>query len=230
MEEEWIKYQEDNSKNIITTNCFNEKLIKYIGGLDISFHKTDNDIACGYLTVMEYKTNKIVYEDYKVIKLTIPYISGFLAFREIPVYVELLDKLKKLKPEYYPDVIMIDGCGILHPRLFGSASHLGLVKNIPSIGISKTLMCIDGLDERTIKNKFRNECKNVGEYMELIGTSGKCYGVAFKSTNDNINPIYISIGHQISLNTAIDITLTACVYRIPEPIRNSDIKSKLHFN
>jgi deoxyinosine 3'endonuclease (endonuclease V) len=123
---------------------------------------------------------------------------------------------------------MIDGFGILHYRAYGSASQLGMETSIPSIGIGKTLLNIDGLDEYMIKERFRKECKNVGDYIKLIGNSGKVYGVAYKSAKDTSNPIYISIGHMISLESCIDIVYKTTKYRIPEPIRNSDIKSKLY--
>lgn len=227
--EEWSKYQEENAKNIITTDTIPLTSIKYIGGLDISFNKKDSSLACGYLTVYDIDSQKIVYEDYKLIKLTLPYISGFLGFREMPVYTELLDTVRKIKPEYYPHLVMVDGCGILHQRGFGSASQIGYVHDICSIGVSKTLMCIDGLDEKQIKIKFKEKCKNKGDYIELIGNSGKVYGVALKGSIDASSPIYVSIGHKISLDSAIDLVTKCCLYRIPEPIRNSDIKSKLYF-
>ena len=124
---------------------------------------------------------------------------------------------------------MIDGFGILHHREFGSASHLGLIENIPTIGIAKTLLMIDGMDEKKIRDKFKLECHKKGDYIELIGDSGKNYGVAFKSGDNVEKPIYISIGHKISLKSAIEFVNKTCFFRIPEPIRNSDIKSKLHF-
>ncbi|QKF93765.1 endonuclease V [Fadolivirus algeromassiliense] len=226
--DEWSKYQEENAKKIITTDTIPLSSIKYIGGVDISFNKADPSIACGYLTIYDIDNQKIVYEDYKQIKLTLPYVSGFLGFREMPVYTELLNKIKSNNPEYYPDVIMVDGCGILHQRGFGSASHLGYVHDIISIGIGKTLMCIDGLDEKLTKKEFQEKCKQKGNYIKLIGNSGKVYGVALKGAQDTLNPIYVSVGHKISLESAVDLVTRCCLYRIPEPIRNSDQKSKLY--
>ena len=122
---------------------------------------------------------------------------------------------------------MIDGFGILHYREFGSASQIGYETNLPCIGVAKTLLMIDNLDERETKKQFRDKCKNIGDYLELTGTNGKIYGVALKSS-DVENPLYVSIGHKISLETAIKIVKETCIYRIPEPLRNSDIKSKLY--
>jgi endonuclease V len=222
----WLNYQNKNSKKIIKNDCINLNNIKYIGGFDISFSKINNQKACVYLTIIDFKTNEIVYEDYLLCEMDIEYISGFLGFREIPHYSKLFKKLIDNNIKYYPDIILFDGYGILHQRNFGLASHFGYEFNIPTIGVAKSLLFIDGLDNSIIDD-FLIKCKNKGDYIELIGkTTNNIYGVAVKSSNNSKNPIYISIGHKISLKTAIEIILKTCKYKIPEPIRNSDIKSK----
>ena len=198
----------------------------YIAGLDISFDKMDNNKGCAYITVYDIIRKKIVYEDYNLCTFAITYMSGFLGFREVPEYLKLIAKLKETKPEFYPHVLQVDGCGILHHRGFGSASHMGFITGLASIGVAKTLLHIDGLNEKECKALCKTTCKNVGDYNHLIGESGKLYGVALKSASSADNPIYVSIGHNISLESAIKLTLRTCIYRIPEPIRNSDIKSR----
>jgi deoxyinosine 3'endonuclease (endonuclease V) len=225
---EWEQYQIEKSKEIILTDSVDIKNVVYIGGLDISFDKMDDSRGCAYLTIYDVKNQKIVHEDYKVCTLTVPYVSGFLGFREIPEYIELLEKIANTQPQYYPQVLMVDGFGILHHRGFGSASHIGYEMGISSIGVAKTLLFVDGLDEKEIKLRFKNECSKKGDYIELIGKSGKKYGAALKSSPSVENPLYISVGHKISLESAIQLALNTSVYRIPEPIRNSDIKSKLY--
>lgn len=225
------QYQLENAKKIIKTDTFNIDDVVYIAGLDVSFSKNYENKACAYITVYDCIEKKIVYEEYELCILTIPYMSGFLGYREVPEYLKLLTKLKETKPEFYPHVLLVDGCGILHHREFGSASHLGLITGISTIGIAKTLLHIDGLNQKDIKMKSKMECKQVGDYVRLVGKSKskKLYGVALKSSPSADNPIYVSIGHNISLESAIKLTLQTCQYRIPEPIRNSDIKSKLHW-
>lgn len=147
--DDMITYQKENSKKIITYDTFDKNKIKYIGGVDISFEKGTNKV-CGYITIVKYDTNNIVYEDHYITTLKIPYISGLLGFREIPIYKILLEKLKQIKPELYPDIILVDGFGILHYNKFGSASHLGYDLNICTIGIGKTLLNIYGLNELEI--------------------------------------------------------------------------------
>jgi deoxyinosine 3'endonuclease (endonuclease V) len=223
--QQWTYYQNENAKNIIKTDTFNIDDVLYIAGLDISFDTVDNNKGCAYITIYDVIRKKIVYEDYNLCILSIHYMSGFLGFREVPEYLKLLTKLKETKPEFYPHVLQVDGGGILHHRGFGSASHLGFVTGLASIGVAKTLLHIDGLNQKECKVQSKIECKQIGDYIHLIGKSGKLYGVALKSSSAD-NPIYVSIGHNISLKSAIKLTLQTCQYRLPEPIRNSDIKSQ----
>lgn len=228
----YINSQIANSKLVIKHDIIDKSTIRYVAGLDISFDKSDNERACAFITVYDIITNKIVYEDYDICKMKIPYISGCLGIREVPKYIKLLNKINN-KP-FYPNLLMIDGCGILHPREYGSASELGEMLNLPSIGVAKTLMCIDGLDEYIVKKDFKARCKNKGDYILLDGLTiennkKKIYGAAVKSSDKADNPIYVSIGYGISLETAIEFVDKLSFYKIPEPIRNSDIKSKLYF-
>ena len=219
-------FQLENADNVILEDTFDSESVRYVGGLDLSSDKNDETRGIAYITIYDICLKEIVYEDHNTCELKVPYISGLLGFREVPEFVKLLDKVRNAHEEFYPDVLMIYGFGILHYRGFGSASQLGYETDLPTIGLGKTLLQIDGLDEKVIKEKFRNTCKNIGNYNEIIGKSGKTYGAAYKSTPDTSNPIYITIGHNISLETAVKIVSMTCEYRTPEPIRNSDIKSK----
>lgn len=224
---EYESYQTENATNVIENDIIDKTKIRYIGGLDISFDKNDPNNACSYITVYDLMTNTIVYENHNLCKMTLPYVSGCLGLREVPEYVKLV---KAIEHElFYPDILMIDGFGIFHPRGFGSASHVGYTLNIPAIGVAKTLMCIDGLNEHEIKKEFKSKCVLKGDYINLVGNSGKLYGAALKSAGTTTNPIYVSVGHGCSLETAIEIVNKVSLYKIPEPIRNSDIKSKLFF-
>lgn len=225
--DEYEKYQMENATKIIKKDIFDKTKIRYVGGLDISFDKNDLNNACSYVTIYDLITNTIVYENHNLCKMTLPYVSGFLGVREVPEYIKLI---KQIEHElFYPDVLLIDGFGILHPRAFGSASHVGYILNIPTIGVAKTLMCIDGLNEHDIKKKFKSECVSKYDYINLVGESGTIYGCALKSATVATNPIYVSIGHGCCLETAREIVNKVSIYKIPEPIRNSDIKSKLYF-
>lgn len=171
---------------------------------------------------------KIVYQDFhQENKTDCPYIPGFLAFKEIPVYQILFDKLKKNKPNLWPQVLMVDGNGILHTREFGCASHMGVHFDIPSIGVAKTTFFVDGLSQTRISDLCYGNLNNAGDVVPLVGNSGKVWGAAVKSTEESKNPIYVSIGHRISLETALKIVkLTTGKYRIPEPLRQADLKGR----
>lgn len=170
---------------------------------------------------------KIVYEDFEQETADYPYIPGFLAFKEVPVYTILFARLRQNKPDLWPDVLLVDGNGILHNRGFGCASHIGVLQNIPSIGVGKTVFAVDGLTQLGVKDLCDQTLHKGGDLVELVGNSGKVWGAALRSTNDSKNPIIISVGHRITLKTAIDV-VKACVkkFRIPEPIRCADLKSR----
>lgn len=252
-------------------------------------HREDQ-IACASLIVLSYPNLEVVYESYKKVLMKLPYIPGFLAFRETPVYMELLTELEKKAPQYKPDILMVDGNGILHPRGFGVASHIGVLANIPSIGIAKSLHCFDGLSNEEMKttlndlleehskvsqakgNKSQinssnelslpssedaisngrnceeppcsleyNSCiKNVLDLpnavksklkssvgIEVKGRSnGKVLGCALLPLPNVQKPIFVSIGHQISLETAVILTVVSSFYRVPEPVRQADLRSR----
>jgi deoxyribonuclease V len=139
-------------------------------------------------------------------KLRFPYVPGLLSFREGPILVAAFGRLR-----IEPDVILIDGQGFAHPRRFGIASHLGLVLDTPTIGCAKSIL--------------------VGEAEEPGGRSGSTsplmhqgerVGMALR-TRDNVRPIYVSIGHRVSLESAVEI-VARCTdgFRIPKPTREAD--------
>ena len=219
--DKWLIEQKELKTKLIYDDTFNKESLDYVGGVDISFIKGDTINACAAYVVMSYPDLKVVYEDYQMIKLTGPYIPGFLAFREVEHLVKLVNKCP-----IDCKVIFVDGNGILHPNGFGLASHLGVLLNKPTVGVGKKLFLIDGFDKQVIKDKVSNECKKKGDYVKLIGDSGICHGVALVPDNLVTNPIYVSIGHMISLETAIKIVNDISIYRIPEPVRLADIRSR----
>ncbi|KAK4853694.1 hypothetical protein QYF36_013105 [Acer negundo] len=241
----WIEVQDELKKGLITEDDFTWKLpspieneeeeeeeeedgalLKYVGGVDISFSKEDPSIACGCLIVLQLKTLQIVYQDLCLLRLQVPYVPGFLAFREAPVLLQLLDNMKKNDNPFYPQVLLVDGNGLLHPRGFGLACHLGVLANLPTIGIGKNLHHVDGLTHSTVRQLLQAKENSNGNIITLTGASGFTWGVAMKSTEDTLKPIFISIGHRISLDSAIMIVKMTCKFRVPEPIRQADIRSR----
>ncbi|XP_038983958.1 endonuclease V isoform X3 [Phoenix dactylifera] len=219
----WIIPSHDSS----SLEGFKTEKLKYIGGVDISFLKEDPSTACAALVILDADTLNVVHEEFDVTKLQIPYVPGFLAFREAPILLGLLDKLKHNAHPFYPQLLMVDGNGLLHPRGFGLACHLGVLANLPTIGIGKNLHHVDGLTQSCVRQclEARENCDK--DLIPLIGKSGNIWGVAMRSSPSSSKPIYISTGHRISLNSAIRIVKLSCKFRVPEPIRQADIKSKV---
>ncbi|XP_028395399.1 endonuclease V-like isoform X1 [Dendronephthya gigantea] len=236
IKQQWIREQCELKKNLIEEDTYNwfqkdpngeeEILLNYVGGVDISFVKGDEKHACAALVILSYPKLEIVYEEYDFVHLTSPYIPQFLAFREASFLNDLITKLKKNKPELLPEVIFVDGNGILHPRGFGVASHLGVISNTCTIGVGKTLFHVDGIEKNRKHLEKINQLQRAGDSFKLVGNSGKTFGAAFKSTDASRNPIYISIGHKISLGSALRICGLCCKHRVPEPIRQADIRSR----
>ncbi|KAI9193754.1 endonuclease V-domain-containing protein [Polychytrium aggregatum] len=202
--------------------------LRLIGGVDVSFvENTDEGVGC--LAILEFPSFKVLYTDMVRVTLSLPYIPGFLAFREASVFQTLLDNLKQRAPELYPQVLFVDGNGILHPRKFGSACHLGVLEDIPTIGVGKNFLQIshENLRMQEVKAR-RNELKQAGDYFDIIGSSGFIYGAALRASNDSINAIYVSPGHRVSHETAIKLTIRCCKFRVPEPIRAADGLSRAY--
>ncbi|CAL1526026.1 unnamed protein product [Lymnaea stagnalis] len=198
----------------------------YVGGVDISFIKGNNIDACACLCVLRMPDLELVYEKMEMIHLTQPYIPGYLAFREVPALTKLFNDLQNDAPKYLPDVILTDGNGILHPRGFGLASHLGVILGVPTIGVAKTLISAQGVtDDQEHKDK-KKQLQEATDGFDLISDSGEVLGMCLRVHDKAPNPIYISVGHMISLKSAVWIALECSKYRIPEPVRRADLDSR----
>ena len=165
-----------------------------------------------------------------------PYIAGFLAFREVHPLLQLLNKLKQEHPEFYPQIILVDGNGRLHPRTCGIACHLGVLANIPTIGVAKNFLVIKDQDSDSgeplismsqVKQQARTQLIKRGDHL-LLQTREMIYGAALRTTDAAPNPIFVSQGHRVSLETALKVTLACCQFRIPEPIRRADLDSRAY--
>lgn len=183
------------------------KVITYIAGCDSSLI---GDKILSVFVVLEYKTMSLVETVYNVGPLNVPYIPGFLAFREIP---NLLEAYKKLTLK--PDVIMVDGNGIIHPVKMGIATNLGIKLGIPTIGVAKHKLV--GTYEMP---------SNIKGNMTPLYYKGEQLGFALRS-KQNTNPIFVSPGHLCTLQDSIRITNECIIkHKLPEPTRLADLYSK----
>ncbi len=179
--------------------------IKYVAGVDMGFN-TDGTICKAAVVVLSFPELQLQEQAIATRQTTFPYIPGFLSFREIPAVLEALTKLN-----ITPDLILCDGQGIAHPRRFGLACHLGVITNLPTIGVAKSLF----IGTHPEISQLRGSYQFLTDENEIIG--------AVLRTRTNVKPVYVSIGHKISLTTAIDYVLKCSPkYRLPETTRLAD--------
>lgn len=200
--------------------------LERVGGVDLSFIRGDEVNACAQLVVLSFPGLEVLYEDSQMVKLTAPYISGFLAFRETPFLLEALQRLEKKEPTLMPQVVFVDGNGVLHHREFGLACHLGVLSGLPCVGVAKNLLQVDGVYKNEEHQSQIAALQTGGDSFPLTATSGKVLGKALRSCDKSFKPVYVSVGHKISLDTAVRLTHSCCRYRVPEPIRQADCRSR----
>ncbi|XP_035198213.1 endonuclease V isoform X1 [Oxyura jamaicensis] len=199
--------------------------LERVGGVDLSYIKGDDSRACASLVVLSYPGLEVLYEDCQMVAVSAPYVAGFLAFREVPFLVEAVQRVQQEEPRLKPQVLLVDGNGLLHHRGFGVACHLGVLTDLPCIGVAKNLLQVDGLARDELHREQIRSLQRGGDTFPLTGTSGSVLGMALRSCNSS-KPLYISVGHRVCLDTAVRLVQTCCRYRIPEPIRQADIRSR----
>ena len=207
--EEAIALQNELAGRIIREDELGE--VRHVAGVDMAINET-NGLARAAVVLMNYPTLEIVEQHVYEEPIRMPYIPGLLSFREAPCVIGAFRQLRQL-----PDLVMVDGMGIAHPRRIGIASHLGLWLDLPTIGCGKSLFV----------GHYNKEAlgEEAGSWVPLIHKK-EVIG-AMVRTRTRVNPMIISIGHKISLETSIKYVL-ACSkgYRLPEPTRQADKLSK----
>jgi deoxyribonuclease V len=173
------------------------KKLNCVAGVDVAYKK---QYSMGAVAVLDFETLTVIEAKTAKVKTCFPYIPTLLSFREIPPTLAAIRKLRKV-----PDVFMVDGQGIAHPYRFGFASHLGLLLDKPTIGVAKSLLC------GKVGSFNQDSWAPIVDKGEVIGAAVTKHGK---------KPIYVSIGHKVSLERAINI-VKACttLYRVPQPIR-----------
>ncbi|KAF4721849.1 hypothetical protein FOZ62_003014, partial [Perkinsus olseni] len=185
----WVEEQQRIRSKIITTEPTCQR--EYVGGLDITSDPTfKEDFCVAGLVIMQLSSQSTVYEDYISVDLSQPYVPGFLAFRESEPMLQLIERVS---PDQRLDLIMVDGNGLLHPRRCGAACHLGVLADIPSIGVAKNYYCsIPATPSRDdVKDRARRELRKMGDYFLIEDANdGFVYGAAVKSSDKSTNPMY----------------------------------------
>jgi deoxyribonuclease V len=175
---------------------------RYIAGVDVSTHRLHEE-GTAAAVVLSYPELEVLEESKVRGKVDFPYVPGLLTFREAPLILEAFRKLS-----ITPDLVLVDGQGIAHPRRFGIAAHLGLLLDIPTIGCAKSRLC--GIYEEP--GMVSGDCTDLTDDDEIIGKVLR--------TKSDTRPVYVSVGHKISLEQAIHWVLLCCKgFRLPEPTR-----------
>jgi len=188
------------SNDVIRYTCGTD--VKLIAGVDVSVSRFSR-AGRAAVVVLEYPSLELCEVSVVEGDIDFPYIPGLLSFREAPLALKAWKRLK-----LHPDLLMVDGQGIAHPRRMGIASHLGLLLNIPSIGCAKSRLIgtHSSLPEKTGSYRL------LRERDEIIGAAVR--------TKHAVKPVYVSIGHMVDLDSAISLVLGCCrSYRLPQPTR-----------
>lgn len=183
------------SKHVIRRNMLPEK-IRYVAGVDVAYSK---GFSIGAVAVLEYQSLSLVESGTARLATRFPYIPTLLSFREVSPSVAAISKLR-----LQPDVFLVDGQGIAHPYRFGFASHLGIVINKPTIGVAKSPLTGEA-------HQFTRE-----GWAPIID-KGETVGAAL-ITKSGTRPLYVSVGHMVSLKKAVEIVKHCTINtRIPTP-------------
>ena len=180
-----------------------------IAGCDISFNKFEETVYAG-IVVLRLDTLETIAEATAITTTSFPYVPGLLSFREIPALLEAWANLTIL-----PDVVVFDGHGIAHPRRLGIASHAGLLLNRPTLGCGKSVLV----------GRYDEPAPDRGAWSPMTNRN-EIIGAALRTKN-KVNPVYVSPGHLIDLETSIDLMLRCdggrrgVGYRIPETTRRA---------
>lgn len=174
--------------------------VRTVAGVDVGM---EGDLARAALVVLSFPALTLLGQYVARAPAAMPYIPGFLAFREAPAVIAACEKV-----EIEPDLFIFDGQGFAHPRRMGIASHVGVILDKPSIGCAKSRLC----------GTHHEPAPEAGSYVHLYD-GDEIIGAVVR-TRDRVSPVYVSVGHRIDLETAIEYVIRCCKgYRLPETTR-----------
>ena len=201
--EEAAKIQQELASEVITEDRLDS--VQYVAGVDVGFAESGS-LTRAAVAVLSFPDLQLQEHQIAYRPTTFPYIPGFLSFREVPAVIDALEKVTIV-----PNLILCDGQGIAHPRRLGIACHLGLLIDVPTIGVAKSLLI----------GQYKQLGDERGSWQPLIDR-GETIGAVLR-TRTGVKPVYVSSGHRISLPTAIDYVMRCTPkYRLPETTRWAD--------
>lgn len=197
--------QSEWKDKVIRSSCIDVNKLKSVCGLDVAYDKFSDRLVAAAV-VLSFPELKVIESAIFTDVVKFPYIPGLFSFRELPALIEAIRQL-----ESDVDLFVCDGQGIAHPRRFGLASHLGVLLDKPAFGIGKNLLCGTYTQPESNRSSFSTILSD-GEEI------GRCL-----RTQDNIKPVFISIGHKCSIEDVTSITLAITpTFRLSETTRQAD--------
>lgn len=206
--EELYRIQEEIASKAVIGDKLSLGELKLVAGADQAFFysKNENEIKeekiISAVVVLEYPSMRVVDHSYSVMPVDFPYVPGLLSFREAPAIINAFHALNNK-----PDLLIIDGCGINHPRFAGLATHVGVILDVATIGVAKNLLCgngeVPGEEGETCVIKYNN--REIGYYLK---------------SKKGCNPLIVAPGHKVSLETSLKL-IKNCIHKhkLPEPTR-----------
>ena len=216
MQAGFLEIQNDLRQKIRCSDSTDISAAETVAGVDLAYWKDENgdEQAVCCIVVIDIKTRKVIEKKHYSGRIEVPYMPGFLAFRELPLVLETVKLL-----EHRPDVYVFDGNGYLHPRHMGIASHASFYLDAPTIGVAKTYFRVDK------KTDYTEPDTSAGSYTDIV-IDGEVYGRTLR-THDGVKPVFVSVGNNISLDTATDfiMSLVGKESHIPLPTREADLET-----
>ena len=205
------RIQDDLRSRVRLTPC--DGPVRWVAGLDAAF-RGDRVVAAAVL--LRFPTLTVEAEVAAERPVPMPYVPGLLSFREGPAALAALDGLPRI-----PDLLLVDGQGIAHPRRLGIASHLGVLRDLPTVGVAKSRLTGEPVPDAAALDQRRGHWLPLVDGEEVVG--------ALVRSRDRVRPLYVSPGHRTTVAGAVAWTLACGAgYRLPEPTRAADAAAARH--
>lgn len=217
LQEDFLRQQNELRSRIDPVDRFDADSLRLIAGVDLAYWNDDGgEAAVCCIVVIDAGTHKVIEKKHCAGRIEVPYMPGFLAFRELPLILKTAGLL-----EYSPELFVFDGNGYLHPRHMGIATHASFCLDKPAMGIAKTYFRVDK------KTGYTDPENEPGSYTDIV-IDGEVYGRALRTQRD-VKPVFVSIGNHISLDTACSLALrlTDRESHIPIPTRLADLETHI---
>lgn len=212
---DFIHIQERLSGQVDVSRPLRRHDVRMVAGVDLAYDD-DGDVETGFchIAVYDLSSMEVIERTEAIGQISVPYIPGFLTFRELPLIVEAAGKLEKV-----PELFMFDGNGILHPRRLGIAAHASFFLDRPTLGVAKTYFKVGDTD-------YGEPDREKGSYTDII-VDDQTLGRAVRTSKD-VKPVFVSPGNGLDLDSATDITLALsnAESRLPMPVREADIATR----